>query len=138
MVRSQQTTIPSKDPNQWTDITQLPQNRDRSTESLRAIQRGASTRTIEERLATPLSAQTENIKCSTSTRNFVMAALRTGQYNIVFFDTYGNRIKKIRPVHAGNLMQAIRKGRRYAKLCNYHSYRIDRAVYNSLDPREDY
>lgn len=64
-----------------------------------------------------------------------MARLATSEYRIHFFDKFGERQKQARQVYARCLTEAIKKGRRYAHLCGYHSFRIDRAVYNSLDPR---
>lgn len=62
-----------------------------------------------------------------------MARLITGEYRIYFFDMYGERLKNARQVYGRCLTDSITKGRRYSKLCGYHSFRIDRSVYNSLD-----
>jgi len=62
-----------------------------------------------------------------------MARLKTGEYHGVFFDAYGERIKQAKQVFAPCYTQALKKCRRYAKICQYNSYRIDRAIYNSLD-----
>lgn len=62
-----------------------------------------------------------------------MARLITGEYRIYFFDAYGERQKNARQVYARCFTEGITKGRRYSKLCGYHSFRIDRSIYNSLD-----
>lgn len=62
-----------------------------------------------------------------------MARHVTGEYRIYFFDEYGERQKNARQVYAPCLTQAVTKGRRYSKLCGFHSFRVDRAVFNSLD-----
>jgi len=62
-----------------------------------------------------------------------MAQLKTGQYKGVFFDKYGNKSRKAHHVIADSYTQAVRKCRLYARFAQYHSFRIDRAIYNSLD-----
>ena len=62
-----------------------------------------------------------------------MARLKTGDFHVLYFDRYGERIKGARHVQATSVTRAIRKGRRYGKRCGYHSFRVDRAVFNSLD-----
>lgn len=62
-----------------------------------------------------------------------MAQLKTGQYKGIFFDRYGNKIRKTHHVIADSYTKAVRKCRLYAKFCGFHSFRIDRAIYNSLD-----
>ena len=59
--------------------------------------------------------------------------LSTGQYSVLFYDRYGGRVKDARKVKSGNLISAIKKGRRYQKICGYASFRVDRSIYNSLD-----
>lgn len=63
-----------------------------------------------------------------------MARLVTGEYRAYFYDLYGMRIKQARQVYAPCFTQAVKKARRYMKLCGYSSFSITRAVYNSLDP----
>lgn len=59
--------------------------------------------------------------------------VRTGEYSIWFYDRYGGRIKDARRVKSSTLVSAIKKGRRYHRVCGYASYRVDRSIYNSLD-----
>ena len=62
-----------------------------------------------------------------------MARLKTGEYQIHFFDAYGERIKLAPQVFAISFTTAMKKARRYSRIANFGSYRIDRAIYNSLD-----
>jgi len=57
----------------------------------------------------------------------------TGEYRVFFFDNYGGKVKEARKVKSGGLISAIKKGRRYGKLCGYNSFRVDRVIFNSLD-----
>jgi hypothetical protein len=62
-----------------------------------------------------------------------MAAIKTGNYRVHFYDRYGTKIKQEKKVKATTLHNALKKGRRYAQLAGYSSYCVDRRLYNSLD-----
>jgi hypothetical protein len=59
--------------------------------------------------------------------------IATGDYRVFFFDSYGGKVKEAKKVKAQGLISAIKKGRRYCKVCGYNSFRIDRVIFNSLD-----
>lgn len=66
-----------------------------------------------------------------------MAALEIGEYIIYFYDKYGTKDRS-RKITASNFCMAKTKGRRYAKVAGFRSYRIDRCLFNSLDERKDW
>ena len=63
-----------------------------------------------------------------------MDALGVGDYIIYFYDKYGTKDRG-KKITATNFCAAKTKGRRYAKVAGFRSYRIDRCLYNSLEER---
>jgi len=62
-----------------------------------------------------------------------MAAIKTGNYRIHFYDKYGTKVKLDKKVKANTLHSALKKGRRYTQIGGHSSYCIDRRIYNSID-----
>jgi hypothetical protein len=61
--------------------------------------------------------------------------IKTGDYEIKFYDRYGAKVKTTRKASASSYTSAILKGRKFIGIHGLNSFRVDRLIYNSLDKR---